>query len=271
MHSTLTLKLFGKRTSSRPVNRLEELLLAAANDVSMRPQFYRELLNFDLYVLGEAVGPSKDLGGGQRESLGQDLRAQGYNVGSRMLVALFSSEERIREALDSKAFDQAKYIRMNARALFESFPQGTPFILNPKSSFGKEFEPQEVKAILDGSIFQKPKSSSISPGEQYYLGKPAIVPQKLIAALSAYFQKSDVVKEAYLAEIYVPSSGDEPHLILGIGLRTNASRRLDDILPEIGMILEGITGGKEPVDIIEMGTGQLQSFIREQTEPFFVR
>jgi len=265
------LKLFGKRTSSKPVNRLEELLLAAANDISMRPQFYRELLNFDLYVLGEAVGPSRDLGGGRRESLGQELQARGYNVGGRMLIALFSSEQRIREALDSKAFDQAKYIRMNARTLFESLPQGTPFALNPRSSFGKEFEPEEVKALLDGSIFQEPKTGSIPPGEQYYLRKPPVPPEKLIAALSAYFRRSDAVKEAYLAEIYVPSSGDQPHLILGIGLRTGTSRRLEEILPEIGVILENVIGRNEPVDIIEMGTGQLQVFVREQTEPFFVR
>src|SRR2546428_7925667 len=112
-YSPLALKLFGKRTSSKPVNRLEELLLAAANDVSMRPQFYRELLNFDLYVLGEAVGPSRDLGGGRRGSLGPGLQGRGENVRGRMLIALFSSRERTREALDSKAFDPAKCARMH--------------------------------------------------------------------------------------------------------------------------------------------------------------
>src|SRR2546428_6604794 len=106
-YSPLALKLFGKRTSSKPVNRLEELLLAAANDVSMRPQFYRELLNFDLYVLGEAVGPSRDLGGGRRESLRQGLQARGDKVGGRMLIALFSSAQTIRVALDFYALYQA--------------------------------------------------------------------------------------------------------------------------------------------------------------------
>jgi len=263
-------KLFGRRPSSEPSNRLEELLLAAANEVSARPQFYREFLDFDVYVLGEVVGPSVDLGEGRHKSLGQEVHAQGYG---RAGIALSSSEARIREALDSpKAFIQSKYIRMNARALLESFPPGTPFVLNPRSSFGKEFHPDEVKAMLDGSTFRKADKFRIPPGEKYYLRKPPTPPEELIATLSDYFRRSDAITEAYLAEIYVPSSGEEPHLILGIGLAANASKQMEEMVPEIDVIIRNIVKPNEFfVDIIEMGAGQVQGFMREQTQPSFVR
>lgn len=266
------MKLFGKGTSNKPVNRLEELLLAATNDASARPQFYKEFLNFDLYVLGEAVGPSVDLGEGRHQSLGQELRGRGYNIGGRIVAAIFSSEERIREALDDpKAFAKTNYLRMNARTLLESLPSGTPIVLNPRSSFGKELAPEEVKAILDGSILGKPEGFRIPPGEQYYLRKPPILPEKLVLALAAYFGRSDAVQEAYLAEIYVPSFGDPPHLILGLRLVPGTKGRQEDIVPEIDLIAKSVMGPNELLDIIEMRTGQLEEFMRQQTRPFYAK
>ncbi len=266
------MKLFGKRANDKPLNQLEELLLAATKDPSARPEFYKQFLNFDLYVLGEAVGPSENLGGGAHRSLGQELRARGYNIGGRTVVALFSSEERIREAFDRpKDFDQAKYVRMNARALLETIPPGTHLVLNPRSPFGKEFEPEEVKGMLDGSIFREPGGFRIPPGEQYFLRAPTSPPQELIAALTAYFRRSPTVKEAYLAEIYIPSSGLEPHLILGISLEKGTSTKLEQLLPEIDVIVRSIKETEKGVDIIEMKVGQIQTFMREQTKPFFDR
>jgi hypothetical protein len=265
-------KLFGRGTSNKPENRLEELLLAATKDDSARPQFYREFLNFDLYVLGEAVGPSVDLGKGHHQSLGQELHGRGYNIGGRVVAAIFSSEERIREAFDDpKAFAKANYLRMNARTLLESLPPGMPIVLNPRSSFGKELAPEEVKAILDGSILGKREGTMIPPGEQYYLRKPPILPEKLVLALTAYFGRSNAVQEAYLAEIYVPSFGDPPHLILGLGLVPGTKGGLEEIVPEIDLIAKSVMGSKELLDIIEMRTGQLQQLMRQQTRPFYTK
>jgi hypothetical protein len=266
-------KLFAKRTADKAVNRLEELFLAAANDASARPLFYREFLKFGLYFLGEAVGPSVNLGRGYHESLGQELRFRGYNIGGKIVAAIFSSEERIRETLDDpKALKKANYLRMNARSLLESLPPGTPVVLNPRSSFGKEFAPEEVKAILDGSIFGKRKEGTlIPPGEQYYLRKPPNLPEKLILALTAYFRRSDVIREAYVAEIYVPSSGDPPHLVLGVGLVPNPDRRLEDIVAEIDIIAKSVMGPKEFLDVIEMRAGKIEEFMRHETVALYTK
>ena len=125
--------------------------------------------------------------------------------------------------------------------------------------------------MLDGSIFGRADKFRLPPGEKYYLRKPPTPPEKLIATLSDYFRRSDAVQQAYLAEIYVPSSGDEPHLILGIGLSANASKQMEEIVPEVDVIIRNVMKPNEFVDIIEMGAGQIQEFMREQTQPLFVR
>ncbi len=262
--------LFKRTPAAQGVNRLEQLLAAAATDVTARPEFYKEFPDSYVFVLGEAVGPSVNLGGGLFRSLGQDLKTLSYQIHGRWAAACFSSEARMREVFDDPVkFDQAKWIRIKARDLLSALLPDVGLVLNPKSRFGKEFTPEEVKRILDGSILAQEGKSPIPPGTQYYLRAPKALPDKLVDALTRYFRETSDVREAYMAEILVPSSGEPSHLILGITRKEGTARKMGEIVASLDRIVKGTMGPNEIVDVVEMGKGQLQAFMREQTKPFF--
>ncbi len=171
---------------------------------------------------------------------------------------------------DPKEFERAKWIRMKARDLLSALLPDVGLVLNPRSRFGKEFTPEEIKGILNGSILAQEGKSPIPPGTQYYLRAPKVLPDKLVDALTRYFRETGDVREAYMAEILVPSSGEPSHLILGITRKEGTARKMGEIVASLDRIVKGIMGPNEIVDVVEMGKGQLQAFMREQTKPFFI-
>ena len=98
-------KLFGKKPAPSenkkffPENKIEALLMQAANDPGARPDFYKELLATDLFVLiipgnrppGKYVAQSEDT-----------LSMKGMNINGRKLIPVFTSERRLREYVQAQ-------------------------------------------------------------------------------------------------------------------------------------------------------------------------
>ncbi len=67
-----------------------------------------------------------------------------------------------------------------------------------------------------------------------------------------FFRPSKAVERAAYEQIYVPTSGQAPHLIVGVKLFDNSLGRFQDILHGIRAIIREVLGEREPLDLVEM-------------------
>ncbi|HET9910738.1 MAG TPA: enhanced serine sensitivity protein SseB C-terminal domain-containing protein [Anaerolineales bacterium] len=258
-------KLFGRKAPPPPVrkffpeNRLEALLMQAANDPSTRPEFYKELLVADLFVL---IAPGDHPYGNFVAQPGETLSIKGITVEGRKLIPVFTSERRLREYIQA----QDSQARLNGRALLSMIAtQNDGIVLNPASGYGKEFTSHEVISLVDGSIFQ-PRQQVLAKETKVLMGMPKEYPTEVVNALVRYFQGSSEVKKAYVAQIHMPDSGEPPHLIFSIQVDGDFRRLASDL----GVVFQSILAADQFADLIQFGQGNLDDFFETQ-QPFFQR
>jgi SseB protein N-terminal domain len=131
----------------KPVNRLEKLMHAAARDPKKAPDFYKELVDSELYILtpDAAVLPGEDRSLKPNESINvATVEFQG-----RKWHPAFTSKERISEYLQ----EPEACLGAKARDLFGLLPASN-FWLNPKSECQKPLPADEIALILSGKIYQ---------------------------------------------------------------------------------------------------------------------
>jgi SseB protein C-terminal domain/SseB protein N-terminal domain len=255
-------KLFGKKEPEpkmkfHPENRLEALLMQAAVKASLRPEFYKELLAADLYVL---ILPQENQSGKFTTQPGDTISVKGSVFNGKQLIPIFSSERRLREYITG----QDTLAKLNGQSLFAMFAaQNQGVILNPGSGYGKEFTAQEIAGLADGSIFQINKQL-IEKDTQILLGAPAEPPTELIQNLIAYFEREPRVKRAYYAQIHMPQSDEAPHLIFAI----EADGDFEPIASELGIIFREVAGQGQIFDLIQFGKGSLDDYFADQ-KPFY--
>lgn len=258
-------KLFGKKPSPPkhkdfyPENRLEALLMQAANDASARPEFFKELLAADLFVL---IIPGEYQAGRFVAQSGDVLSIKGVNFEGRNRIPVFTSERRLREFIQTNDH-QAK---LNGQALLSMIAaRNEEIILNPTSSYGKEFTKEEIASLVNGSMFQ-PKKHVIDKETKVLIGTPKEYPAHVVKALIAYFQKSPEVKKAYVAQIHDPNSSEVPHLIFAIQVDGD----FRPIASDLGLIFQSTLKAGRFADMIQLGQGGLDDYFKTQ-KPFFQR
>ena len=255
-------KLFGKKEPEpkkkfHPENRLEALLMQAAVKASLRPEFYKELLTADLYVL---ILPQENQSGKFIAQPGDMISVKGSVFNGKQLIPIFSSERRLREYITV----QENLAKINGQSLFVMFAaQNQGVILNPGSGYGKEFTAQEIAGLADGSIFQTNKQR-IEKDTQVMLSMPDERPTELITNLIAYFERELRVKRAYFAQIHMPATDEPPHLIFAI----EADGDFEPIASELGIIFREIAPQGQIIDLVQFGKGSLDDYFADQ-KPFY--
>ena len=255
-------KLFGKKEPEpqkkfHPENRLEALLMQAAVKASLRPEFYKELLTADLFVL---ILPRENQSGKFIAQPGDTISVKGGVFNGKQLIPIFSSERRLREYISGNEI-QAK---INGHALFTMFAeQNQGVILNPGSGYGKEFTAQEIAGLADGSIFQTNKHR-IEKDTQVMLSMPAESPTELIQNLTAYFEREPRVKRAYFAQIHMPAADEAPHLLFAV----DAEGDFEPIASELGIIFREVAGHGQIIDLLQLGKGSFDDYFADQ-QPFY--
>jgi len=143
--------------------------------------------------------------------------------------------------------------------------QNNGIVLNPASSYGKEFTSQEVISLVDGSIFQ-PKRQILTKETNVLIGMPKEYPTKVVTALVQYFQGKPEVKKAFVAQIHMPESGEPPHLLFSIQVDGD----FHPIASGLSVIFQSILETGQFADLIQFGQGSLDDYFRSQ-QPFFQR
>ncbi len=241
-----------------PVNNLEKSLMTAATNPASRPQFYRDLLEADILVIqyGES---NLDI---QNDVLqqGAELKIQHIERDGLAWLPIFSSLPRLRQFIRS----ESTYLQFKARDFFE-ITRGAYVVLNPGSDYGKEFIPQEIAGMLDGSIFKPDQTYVVQKETEVLIGQPANYPHKLVKALSEYFGRNKSVNRAYLVLFHNPETSEEPHLLIGIDVSDNPEK----VFGDAGMISSEVMGKDEIIDFIRLDKSGFSQHIVNSTKPFY--
>lgn len=256
-------KLFGLKKNTRdfsPENRLEFLLIEASQNPGQRLEFYKKLLESDIFILGNTNQETEE--GLLTIKKGQQIKIAQIMVEGEYMIPIFSSLTRLKMFITN----EESYLRINFKSLFQMKNDDTDVILNPNASYGKIFTSQEIRGILTGDIFNS-KEISFKGGEEVLLGQPAQYPVKLVESLKKYFATHMSVKKAYLAQIHIPSFDQPPHPVIGIEVDGD----FNEIVQDLGSITIGSLADNQFVDYVPIDSGTISDYLINKTEPFYVR
>jgi hypothetical protein len=244
-----------------PQNRLESSLVKAESDPAHRPQFYKDLIKEDLFIVQE--GPIPDKSG--KIILEEDTSIQIKNIEweGRPYVPVFSSLQRLQTAIQ----EEVGYMALNALE-FMKITKGAELLLNPGSDYGKAFTKEEISALIDGSMWQASEQFVAKKDTQVMIGQPSNYPKDLAAALTRYFKKTKQVKKAYLAHFFNPEHDEKAHTMIAL----EVSGDWDSVMAGAGMVARDSEVPDPPVDFLRItGKGGIEDYFTRDCEPFYTR
>lgn len=245
-----------------PANKLEEVLVAACTDPSARPEFYRLLFESELFVLTPDA-PAQE--GRRTLAAAETISFVNLAGPNGPYLPIFTSQQRLQECVNQIGQTYG-FLALTGKNLFRLLAQNpSAAVLNPGAAYGKELTAEEVKRIADGTVARS-EHRVVQKDTQVLIGQPSKYPTELVAALQKLFAKNSSVHAAYLAQIHDPSTGEPPHLIVGIECSD-----MQSVIREAGITSQGLVGGGEFVDFIEVGGGKgsLDSYFKGRTKPFY--
>jgi hypothetical protein len=245
-------------TSASP---LERALRLAATDPAARPDFYRQLLEAEVFVIGDA---DPRPAGAWTAQEGDSISLQHWQKpDGTAVLPFFSSLQALQRALDH----EVTYYQLPARALLE-MTQGATLVLDPRSDYGKEFAPGEIVALLAGGLTHAAERRVIEEDTQVLLAQPQARPEALLAGVGAFLAKRPAARRAWLALMTIPAHDPEPHLVIGV----EADGDADALLAEIGNVAADLSEAG-PVDLVRVNAGDdgLSRYFLDNVEPFFRR
>lgn len=143
--------------------------------------------------------------------------------------------------------------------------------MNPGLPFHKEFQAEEVAALLDGSLFGRIEPHQMPEGTAIQIGQPADYPHDLTEALSRLFMRFRSIRRAYLALYADPARDPDPGLIICVD--TDSDNDWDAILRDAGAVIPSVRVSHKSVDLIrfEPNKGGVSDYFQDQVKPFYAR
>ena len=131
----------------KPVNALEALMQSATSNPAKIPDFYRALLDSELYILT----PEAELEVGGRRSLKphEAINVATVEFQGKQWHPAFTAPQRVSAYLK----EPETCLEAKARELFILLPPGSNFWLNPQSECQKPLPGDEISLLLSGEIF----------------------------------------------------------------------------------------------------------------------
>jgi hypothetical protein len=243
-------------------NLLEKLLRQAADEPAHRPDFYKVLLGSDIYALGSAGGAGEgemNLAAGSKVEIVNWEKQDGASV-----IPFFSSLQVLQKSIET----EQSYLMLPAKSLFE-MTLGANLFLNPKSLYGKEFLPEEVRQLLSDGVSGKPVTRIVEKETRILIGQPADYPLKMIDSLTKLLSRHGNVKRAFIELMHDTSVDEKPHLIVGI----EADGNVELVMSEAGSVARDTAPDGEAVDFFRISgddTG-LSSYFLNESQPFYER
>ena len=245
-------------------NVLEIALELAASEPAHRPEFYRLLLESTIFIIGSSASEQLEEGPVTLKANTQIQVTNWVRPDGSSVVPFFTSLRALQQAITS----DETYLALPARTFFQ-ITRGAELILNPRSEFGKEFTPDEVEALLTEGVNKVATPMVAEKATEVLLGQPANYPRAMVASLTTLLAKHSNVKAAYLAQMYIRSHDEKPHLMVGI----EADGDFENVIREAGTVAADTAPEGEPVDLIRVIRGEsgIGRYFLEEVKPFYER
>lgn len=243
-------------------NELETSLRLAADEPSARPEFYKQLVESNVFILGSSDSGEE---GASTIPAGSQLSIMNWQrPDGSPIIPFFTSLHALQRAIE----EEQSYISLPARSFFE-ITQGASLILNPRSPYGKEFYPQEISAILATGTNQTPERRVVKKETRVLLGQPANYPAEMVSAITLLLAKHSNVKAAYLA--LMDQADVSPSQSLVIGIEGDGS--LEEVMRQAGCVAADTRPAELPVDLTQVKPGDsgLSEYFLSSTTPFYKR
>jgi hypothetical protein len=215
---------FKKRTF-KPTNQLEHLLIEAAAYPETRPDFFKKIFHFPLFVVTPQTGHS-----------GEEISLTGLELGGCKMVMAYSSQAAFDLACERKTVPVNQWVQMPALDLFTLIHNQHPesgLAVNHAVGVGKLFSPEEIRIALGEEplkTYNPPKTGG------YQLGLPEPRPESLIRALAAFAKNHPLLNDIYFG---LHAFGEESPLYLAVlepkTELTDAQR--DELFKEVSILV----------------------------------
>lgn len=199
-----------------PENELEKAMLYAASQESVRPMFYRLLLDSELWAIGE---------------LGEAISIETVENEGVRYHPVFTSQKRLADFVST----QMPTFTMPGRALFQA-TRGARFVINPGSEVGKTLTPEEITWFLD--VFH-PRDGDL------VVTQPKVLPKTLLKALCVLFTSRSLIRAAHLVHVRRDGIDMEPHPMIGLEADGDVPRLAQEIIEAAEAVFPG-----KPIEII---------------------
>ena len=245
-----------------PQNLLEMALARAAAEPATRPEFYRLLLESEVYVIGHT-----DVPGDGRTTIPSGAKLSIVNwekKDGKPFIPFFSSLESLQRVLKA----EARFVAMPARNFFE-ITRGATLILNPALSHGKEFFPSEIDALLATGVNHVATERVVKKATKVLLGQPANYPSEMVFSLTSLLAKHPNVKAAYLCLMHDAESTSAPVLVVGF----DGGSDIKAAMREAGAVAADTAPRGQPVDFVEIKHGEagVSDYLVKSVKPFYER
>jgi len=180
-------------------------------------------------------------------------------IEGRQCVPFFTSESRMPAGTE--------YLMLDAKAFFE-MTRGAHLVMNPGAAYGKEFFPEEISRLLDGTIFEPKERYVAKKNMQVLIGQPSEYPTELVAALSRLYANQPAVKRAWVAFYHNPERDTEGGLLIALDVPDSGD--MDRISGESGVVIENSPKKQKYVDLIRYGNAGVGGYFTDQ-KPFYQR
>ncbi|MDR6990159.1 enhanced serine sensitivity protein SseB C-terminal domain-containing protein [Luteimonas sp. 3794] len=245
-----------------PLNPLEIALARAADEPAERPEFYKALLESDVYVIGHTDTPGDGLAtipAGSQVSIVNLEKEDGTPF-----IPFFSSLDALQRVLH----EETRFVSMSARS-FLDITRGATVVLNPESDYGKEFLPNEIDALLATGLNHVAAERVVQKATRVLLAQPETVPSDMVAALTAFLKKHAGIKAAYLCVMHEAESTQAPTWIVGL----EGDGDMDAVMRQAGSVAADTAPRGEPVDFVRVqrGDGGLSDHFTGLVKPFYKR
>jgi hypothetical protein len=244
----------------REENALETALRRAADDPVHRPEFERLLLESKILVLGTT---DSNVGSDGVLRAGSNVHLTHWQEDGQRILPFFTSIGALQRAIA----EDAEYIKLDARALFE-FTLGATLRLNGGSDYGRYFLPHEIDSLLATGSSSRPETRVLDRATEVRFATVKNPPEGLLAALSRLFEKTANVKTAHLALI---SWGAEAKPVLLFGIEVDGP--FDRISADTWTVASAYLPEGEPVEIMQIGPGKdgASDYFNKRGHPFYQR
>ncbi|MDR0480450.1 MAG: enhanced serine sensitivity protein SseB C-terminal domain-containing protein [Gallionellaceae bacterium] len=247
---------------NEPDNELERKLMLAAGNPASRPEFYQALMESTIFIIGSTSSGGE---GATTIPAGATLSIANWEKkDGTPIIPFFTSLDALQRALR----EEADYVALPARSFFE-MTQGAQLVLNPSSSYGKEFTPDEVRALLETGMNHVSQPRVVQEETRVLLGQPAQYPAEMIAALTELLAKHAAVKAAYLCLMQDPTTGEKPALVIGF----DGEGDMTEALKQAGSVAADTAPKGEIVDfvLLRKDDSSISEYMFESVQPFYER